>query len=175
MWIRGVQGRKILFDVLPTTCTTTSWQTMSPGDTFDVNPHLEEGQVALPHLMKDSEGSGRYYDGAQAEEELSFKEAELVSPEFVAWAKNIDQTRHDIQQSQLCNLLLSFQDDDRAWSREEIKRIRVQSLLSKKDIPSISGRELDKKVADERGIECQIFKRRQQAFRLLAEAARPPH
>lgn len=80
MWIRGVQGHKDVqnVDALPTTCTSTSWQTMSAGDTFDVNPHLEEGQVGLPHLMKDSEGSERYYGGAQAEEELSFKEAELM-------------------------------------------------------------------------------------------------
>ncbi len=59
MWIRGVQGHKDVqnVDALLTTCTYTSWQTMSPGDTFDVNPHLKEGQVGLPHLMKDSEAS----------------------------------------------------------------------------------------------------------------------
>lgn len=171
MWIRGVQGHKdVQNDALP----TTSWQTMSPGDTFNVNPHLEEGQVGLPHLMKDSEGSERYYGGAQAEEELSFKEAELVAPELVAWAKNIDQTRHDIQLSQLCNSLLSFQDEDRAWSREEIQRIRVSIAAVEERHASTSGRELNKKVAAELGIEWQIFKRRQQAFRSLGRSSPPP-
>ena len=112
---------------------------MSPGDTFDVNPHLKERQVGLSHLMKDSEGSDRYYGGAQDEEKLSFKEAELVSPEFVARAKNlnIDQPRHDIQLSQLCNSALSFQDEDRHGVERKSKASGFQRHPSISDSVSL--------------------------------------
>jgi hypothetical protein len=81
---------------------------------------------------------------------------------------NIDQPRHDIQLSQLCNSLLSFQDED----RHGVERKSNASGFQRH--PSISGRELNKKVAAELGIEWQIFKRHQQAFRSLGRSSPPP-